>query len=283
MIVQKSKPRAAKTVGLLTTSQLTNRMLPELSTAGDRSHSAAPFQHIQTEKHTDSYSISIYYSIFPCSFWALMSVLPLWPASSDTPAAAAGSRSWGRRRSGQPWLRTDTPPSRSGWRSSGRPPPWWCCGRRPPGCGKHSTAICHHAEKHSERFDRRLWLENARFICWGLYLPVHETGSTIQAAFMDEADAVFKMLRTGEGQQEALIHVLQLLTNCPILYTSSWQRQCKPRQTGTRDFTSVHSLKKSCMMDMSNIWKSTAVFPPDCWGSDDKKTWLWLGRFASQL
>lgn len=119
-------------------------MLPELLTAGDRSHSAAP--HIQTEKHTDSYLHLLPY--FPLQFLSTHSVLPLWPASSDTPAAAAGSRSWGRRRSGQPWLRTGTPPSRSEWRSSGRPPPWWCCGRRLPGCskdrtGQQSAAICH--------------------------------------------------------------------------------------------------------------------------------------------
>lgn len=183
-------------------------MLPQLFTAGDRSHSAAP--HIQTEKHTDSYLHLLPY--FPLQFLSTRSVLPLWPASSDTPAAAAGSRSWGRRRSGQPWLRTDTPPSRSEWRSSGRPPPWWCCGRRLPGCSKDSIAQHSNlspAQKHLERFDWD-WLENkaasSRFsipssICWGLYLPVHETGSTIQAAFVDEANALFKMLRTGEEKQ----------------------------------------------------------------------------------
>lgn len=35
---------------------------------------------------------------------------------------------------------------------------------------------------------------NLSYIHRGRYPPVYETGSTVQAAFVDEADALFKML-----------------------------------------------------------------------------------------
>lgn len=39
---------------------------------------------------------------------------------------------------------------------------------------------------------------NLGYIHRGHYPPVYETGSTVQAAFVDEADALFKMLRSGK-------------------------------------------------------------------------------------
>lgn len=71
-----------------------------------------------------------------CSF----TCLPLRLESSGTPAAAAGSHSLGRQRSEQPWPQTDTPPSCSGWQSSGRPPLWLCCGTHLQGCRKAKHA-----------------------------------------------------------------------------------------------------------------------------------------------
>lgn len=72
------------------------------------------------------------HSLWLCSFMCL----PLRLVLSGTPAAAAGSHSLGRRRSVQPWLQSDTLPSCSGWQSSGRPPPWWCCETHLQGCSK---------------------------------------------------------------------------------------------------------------------------------------------------
>lgn len=78
--------------------------------------------------------------------------LPLRPVTPGTPAAAAGSRGWGWRRSARPWRRSDTPPSCSGWRSSGRPPPWWSCGTHLQGCSR----VTHTAR--SMATSEKLWL-----------------------------------------------------------------------------------------------------------------------------
>lgn len=53
--------------------------------------------------------------------------------SARTPAAAAGSRSWGWHRSAQPWWQPGSAPSPALSLSSGMPPGWWCCGTPRPG------------------------------------------------------------------------------------------------------------------------------------------------------
>lgn len=234
-------------------------MLPELLTAGDRSHSAAP--HIQTEKHTDSYLHLLPY--FPLQFLSTRSVLPLWPASSDTPAAAAGSRSWGRRRSGQPWLRTGTPPSRSEWRSSGRPPPWWCCGRRLPGCskertGQHSAAICHRHRNTWKGLTETDWKIKRHLP--GFQFPVLPAEvftyqCTRQAppfrrhSWMKPMHSL-KCCELGKkNNNNWYMYILQLLTNYGYLvHRLVAKKQVVNWQTGMRDFTSLHPLKKSCML-----------------------------------
>lgn len=132
--------------------------------------------------------------------------LPLTLVSSGTPAAAAGSQSLGRQRSEQPWLQIDTHPSCSGWWSSGRPPPWWCCGTHLRGCSKaEDTAWISSNGNFITLFlhDKR-WITEGQEVTGFRFrhksLPVNKTGSAIQAALVDEADALFKMLQSAKGK-----------------------------------------------------------------------------------
>lgn len=166
--------------------------------------------------------------------------LPLRPATSGTPAAAAGSRSLGRRRSEQPWRRTDTPPSRNEWRSSGRPPPWWCCGKLQPGCSRDGTGVTAGVKTR------------AGWICWGLHLPVNQTGSAVQTAVVDEANAFFEMLQTAE---EIHPESIRTQTNCSLISwllntLKYWMSECECMRP---------TVLRNCTASLSQKWKRFSV------------------------
>lgn len=113
--------------------------------------------------------------------------VPLVGMSPGTPAAAAGSQSWGPRRSEQLWRQTGTPPSCRWSRSSCRPPPWWCCETHLPGCagfGLFRIIYLHH----------RNWSRNLGEYLFISYQRTREYRRNTRTAFSASEEATLEIV-----------------------------------------------------------------------------------------